>query len=99
MQTLTQQIVKCDSCGERRPEADLSECTTCAAKFCGSCSQCDCDRLAEMTQDLLALANSTGQHRELLRPWLLSGEPGSRHHGERGGRGLLSGRAEVARGA
>jgi hypothetical protein len=66
MQTLTEQLVKCGSCLEKRPEGDLSECTVCDAKFCGACSQCDCDRIGQLTQELTALANNTGQHRELL---------------------------------
>jgi len=56
----------CGSCGQGVSEGDLSECTTCAAKFCGQCSLCDCDRIRELMEDLTALANATGRHRDLL---------------------------------
>jgi hypothetical protein len=63
---LTAIAVRCGSCNSSVPEADLSTCPTCDAKFCGDCSQCDCDRIREVFEDLNGVANRTGTHSELL---------------------------------
>jgi hypothetical protein len=52
----------CGSCNKSVPELDLSTCGVCDAKFCGSCSQCDCDRIKEVFEDLTAVANRSAMH-------------------------------------
>jgi hypothetical protein len=58
--------VSCGSCTKPVLEADLSMCPVCDATFCGACSECDCDRIAEVVQDLTTIAGRTGTHGELL---------------------------------
>jgi hypothetical protein len=58
--------VRCGSCNSSVPEADLSTCAVCDSGFCGACSQCTCDHIKEIFEDLTAVVNRTGAHGQLL---------------------------------